>query len=57
MPRVEWGKKENPDSIRSKEIFPKKAEIPVTESADKIIDATKDLSEVLQNLSSDTPFP
>ncbi|MEY3920613.1 MAG: hypothetical protein RL634_374, partial [Bacteroidota bacterium] len=26
MPRVEWGKKENPDSIRSKEIFPKKAD-------------------------------
>jgi photosystem II stability/assembly factor-like uncharacterized protein len=26
MPRVEWGKKEHPDSIRSKDIYPKKAD-------------------------------
>ncbi|MFZ9687457.1 MAG: WD40/YVTN/BNR-like repeat-containing protein [Chitinophagaceae bacterium] len=26
MPRVPWGKKENPDSIRSKDIFPTKAD-------------------------------
>ncbi len=25
MPRTEWGKKENPDSVRSKDVFPQKA--------------------------------